>query len=77
MAVLADPAPDDLGRPGVGRTRGRISKDGQQLSLAIGVAANDPTSAAVLATATVLALDPVTLYRDALNDNRVARLPPA
>ncbi|KLO30738.1 monoacyl phosphatidylinositol tetramannoside-binding protein [Mycobacterium haemophilum] len=62
--------------------RGRISKDGQQLSLVIGVASNDPTSVAVANTAadqlrnvgiaaTVLALDPVVLYRDALNDNRV------
>ena len=62
--------------------RGRISKDGQQLSLVIGVAANDPTSVAVAntaadqlrnvgITATVLALDPVTLYRDALNNNQV------
>ncbi|WP_406817794.1 ABC transporter family substrate-binding protein [Mycobacterium sp. M23085] len=62
--------------------RGRISKDGQQLSLVIGVAANDPTAVAVANTAadrlrnvgiaaTVLALDPVTLYHDALNDNRV------
>lgn len=62
--------------------RGRISKDGKQLSLVIGVAANDPTSVAVANTAadqlrnvgiaaTVLSLDPVTLYHDALNDNRV------
>ncbi|MCV7122907.1 ABC transporter family substrate-binding protein [Mycobacterium lacus] len=62
--------------------RGRISKDGQQLALVIGVAANDPTSVAVANTAadqlrnvgiaaTVLALDPVTLYRDALNNNQV------
>ncbi|WP_198938230.1 ABC transporter family substrate-binding protein [Mycobacterium sp. IS-836] len=62
--------------------RGRISKDGQQLSLVIGVAANDPTAVAVANTAadqlrnvgiaaTVLALDPVTLYRDALNNNQV------
>ncbi|BBX72470.1 ABC transporter family substrate-binding protein [Mycobacterium shinjukuense] len=62
--------------------RGRISKDGKQLSLVIGVAANDPTSVAVANTAadqlrnvgiaaSVLALDPVTLYRDAVNDNRV------
>ncbi len=54
----------------------------QQLSLVIGVAANDPTAVAVANTAadqlrnvgiaaTVLALDPVTLYRDALNNNRV------
>jgi ABC-type transport system substrate-binding protein len=63
-------------------TRGRISKEGKQLSLIIGVAANDPTSLAVANTAadqlrnvgiaaTVLALDPVALYRDALVNNRV------
>jgi ABC-type transport system substrate-binding protein len=62
--------------------RGRISKDGQQLSLLIGVATNDPTSVAVANTAadqlrnvgiaaTVSALDPVTLYRDALNNHQV------
>ncbi|KBZ59059.1 lipoprotein LpqW [Mycobacterium [tuberculosis] TKK-01-0051] len=74
------PTPPNTGPPEV--IRGRISKDGQQLSLVIGVAANDPTSVAVANTAadrlrnvgiaaTVLALDPVTLYHDALNDNRV------
>ena len=58
------------------------ARTAKQLSLVIGVAANDPTSVAVANTAadqlrnvgiaaTVLALDPVTLYRDALNDNRV------
>ncbi len=63
-------------------TRGRISKDGQTLSLTIGVAANDPTSVAVANTAadqlrsvgiaaTVLALDPPVLYGDALANNRV------
>jgi ABC-type transport system substrate-binding protein len=63
-------------------TRGRVSKDGKQLSLIIGVATNDPTSVAVANTAadqlrnagiaaTVLALDPVVLYRDALVNNRV------
>jgi ABC-type transport system substrate-binding protein len=73
-------APVSTGPPEV--IRGRISKDGQQLSLVIGVAANDPTSVAVAntaadqlrnvgITATVLALDPVTLYRDALNNNQV------
>src|ERR1700756_191465 len=73
------PTPASTGPPEV--TRGRISKDGQQLSLIIGVAANDETSVAVANTAadqlrnvgiaaTVLALDPVSLYRDALNDNR-------
>jgi ABC-type transport system substrate-binding protein len=66
-------------------TRGRISKDGKQLSLIIGVAANDPTSVAVANTAadqlrnvgiaaTILALDPVALYRDALVNNRVDAL---
>jgi ABC-type transport system substrate-binding protein len=74
------PPPAPTGPPEV--IRGRISKDGQQLSLVIGVAANDPTSVAVANTAadqlrnvgiaaTVLSLDPVTLYRDALRDNRV------
>ncbi|MCV7246380.1 ABC transporter family substrate-binding protein [Mycobacterium mantenii] len=74
------PTPPNTGPPEA--IRGRISKDGQQLSLVIGVAANDPTAVAVANTAadrlrdvgiaaTVLALDPVTLYHDALNDNRV------
>jgi ABC-type transport system substrate-binding protein len=74
------PTPASTGPPEV--TRGRISKDGQQLSLVIGVAANDGTSVAVANTAadrlrnvgiiaTVLALDPVALYRDALNNNQV------
>ncbi len=46
----ASPAstPASTGPPEV--TRGRISKDGQQLSLVIGVAANDPTSVAVANT---------------------------
>ncbi|BBZ42849.1 putative monoacyl phosphatidylinositol tetramannoside-binding protein LpqW [Mycobacterium parmense] len=75
-----EPTPASTAPPEV--IRGRISKDGQQLSLVIGVAANDPTSVAVANTAadqlrnvgiaaTVLALDPVTLYREALSDNRV------
>jgi ABC-type transport system substrate-binding protein len=84
-ASPAPPAPNpttpvSTGPPEV--IRGRISKDGQQLSLVIGVATNDPTSVAVANTAadqlrnvgiaaTVLALDPVTLYRDALNNNQV------
>ena len=72
--------PASTGPPEV--IRGRISKDGQQLSLVIGVAANDGTAVAVANTAadqlrnvgiaaTVLALDPVTLYRDALNNNQM------
>jgi ABC-type transport system substrate-binding protein len=82
------PAPSAPPRPRNGPpeiTRGRISKDGKQLSLVIGVAANDPTSVAVANTAadqlrnvgiaaTVLALDPVALYRDALVNNRVDAL---
>jgi len=83
---VAPPAADSMttpvstGPPEV--TRSRISKDGKQLSLVIGVASNDPTSVAVANTAadqlrnvgiaaTVLALDPVALYRDALINNRV------
>ena len=85
-ASVAPPAADSMttpvstGPPEV--TRSRISKDGKQLSLVIGVASNDPTSVAVANTAadqlrnvgiaaTVLALDPVALYRDALINNRV------
>jgi ABC-type transport system substrate-binding protein len=63
-------------------TRGRVSKDGEILSLVIGVAANDPTAVAVANTAadqlrsvgiaaTVLPLDPPVLYGDALVNNRV------
>ena len=79
-AADSTPAPVNTGPPEI--TRGRISKDGKQLSLVLGVAANDPTSVAVANTvadqlrnvgiaATVLALDPVALYRDALVNNRV------
>ncbi|OBK73819.1 ABC transporter family substrate-binding protein [Mycobacterium sp. 1274761.0] len=68
------PVPDD--------DRGRITKDGVPLSLVIGVASNDPTSVAVANTAadqlrnvgieaSVLALDPVMLYADAIPQNRV------
>lgn len=63
-------------------TRGRISRNGQTLALVIGAAANDPTSVAVANTAadqlrsvgiaaTVLVLDPPTLYGPALAANRV------
>ncbi|MDG4666169.1 ABC transporter substrate-binding protein [Mycobacterium sp. 236(2023)] len=62
--------------------RGRLVKDGQPLTLVLGVAANDPTSVAVANTAadqlrsvgvaaSVSALDPVTLYSDALVNNTV------
>ncbi len=63
-------------------TRGRIGKDGAQLTFVLGVASNDATSVAVANTAadqlrsvgiaaSVLALDPPTLYGDALTTNRV------
>ncbi|MDZ4268905.1 MAG: ABC transporter family substrate-binding protein [Mycobacterium sp.] len=62
--------------------RGHLTKDGEPLTLVLGVAANDPTSLAVANTAadqlrnvgiaaTVSALDPVVLYGDALVNNRV------
>lgn len=70
------------GTPGPDNDRGRIIKDGEPLSLVLGVAANDPTSVAVANTAadqlrnvgieaSVSALDPVALYGDALTNNRV------
>lgn len=63
-------------------TRGRISRNGENLTLVIGAAANDPTSVAVANTAadqlrsvgvsaTVAALDPPILYGAALADNRI------
>jgi ABC-type transport system substrate-binding protein len=70
--------------PGVppANARPQLVKDGVPLTLVIGVAANDPTSVAVANTAadqlrnvgidaSVLALDPVTLYGDALTNDRV------
>jgi ABC-type transport system substrate-binding protein len=79
-ATSSTTAPVSTGPPEV--IRGRISKDGKQLSLVVGVASNDPTSVAVANTAadqlrnvgiaaTVLPLDPVTLYRDALSNHQV------
>jgi len=76
------PAPPTPGTPAPDSDRGRIIKDGEPLSLVIGVAANDPTSVAVAntaadqlrnvgITASVSALDPVALYGDALANNRV------
>ena len=69
------------GAPG-DRARPHLAKDGVPLSMVLGVASNDPTSVAVANTAadqlrnvgidaSVLALDPVTLYGDALTNNRV------
>ncbi|MET4428361.1 ABC-type transport system substrate-binding protein [Mycolicibacterium sp. 624] len=80
---LADPAPPSTpGNPLPNDDRGRITKDGQPLTLALGVAANDPTSVAVANTAadqlrsvgiaaSVVALDPPVLYGEALAENRV------
>src|SRR6202035_2864844 len=77
--------PATPGMPAPENNRGRITKDGVPLSLVLGVAANDPTAVAVANTAadqlrnvgiaaTVLALDPVALYRDALVNDRVDAL---
>jgi ABC-type transport system substrate-binding protein len=74
--------PSTPGTPAPDHNRGRITKDGVPLSLVLGVAANDPTSVAVANTAadqlrnvgieaSVLALDPVALYGEALINNRV------
>lgn len=74
--------PPTPGAPAPDNGRGRIMKDGVPLSLVLGVAANDPTSVAVANTAadqlrnvgidaSVSALDPVTLYGEALTNNRV------
>ena len=76
------PTPTTPGTPVPDTNRGRITKDGQPLTLVLGVAANDGTSVAVAntaadqlrsvgITASVLALDPPTLYGDALDNNRV------
>ena len=77
------PRADAPGTPGAGRATAAASqKDGEPLTLVLGVAANDPTSVAVAntaadqlrnvgITASVSALDPVALYGDALANNRV------
>ncbi|MFV8162935.1 ABC transporter family substrate-binding protein [Mycobacterium sp. 134] len=78
--VAEPPAPGEPPAPDNGRQH--ITKDGAPLSLVLGVASNDPTSIAVANTAadqlrnvgidaSVLALDPVALYGDALTNNRV------
>lgn len=70
------------GTPGPDEARGQITKDGEPLTIVLGVAANDPTSIAVANTAadqlrnvgiaaSVSALDPVTLYSDAMVNNSV------
>jgi ABC-type transport system substrate-binding protein len=82
VARVDNPPPPTPGTPVPDNDRGRITKGGAPLSLVIGVAANDPTSVAVAntaadqlrnvgITASVSALDPVTLYGDALANNRV------
>ncbi|MCK0173068.1 ABC transporter family substrate-binding protein [Mycolicibacterium sp. F2034L] len=84
LALLAEAGyrPAESPAPETGSSRGPISKDGVPLTLVLGVAANDPTSVAVANTAadqlrnvgidaSVLALDPVTLYGEALVENRV------
>ncbi|KUI37223.1 monoacyl phosphatidylinositol tetramannoside-binding protein [Mycobacterium sp. IS-1496] len=82
MAPVGDAPPAEPGAPAQDHSRGRIAKDGVPLTLVLGVAANDPTSVAVANTAadqlrnvgieaSVLALDPVTLYGEALAENRV------
>lgn len=81
-APVGDAPPAAPGAPAPDHSRGRISKDGVPLTLVLGVAANDPTSVAVANTAadqlrnvgieaSVLALDPVTLYGEALTESRV------
>ncbi|MCP9270815.1 ABC transporter family substrate-binding protein [Mycolicibacterium arenosum] len=63
-------------------TRGRISRDGEPLTLVLGVASNDPTSIAVANTAadqlrnlgisaSILPLDPPVLYGEASEQNRI------
>lgn len=70
------------GTPGPDEARGQITKDGQPLTVVLGVAANDPTSIAVANTAadqlrnvgiaaSVSALDPVALYSEAMVNNSV------
>ena len=74
--------PPTPGTPAPDTNRGRITKDGDPLTLVIGVASNDPTSVAVANTAadqlrnvgieaSVLGLDPVTLYGDAIAQNKI------
>jgi ABC-type transport system substrate-binding protein len=76
------PPPTTPGTPVPDTNRGRITKDGQPLTLVLGVASNDGTAVAVAntaadqlrsvgITASVLALDPPALYGDALDANRV------
>ncbi len=74
--------PSTPGIPAPDEARGQITKDGEPLTLVLGVAANDPTSIAVANTAadqlrnvgiaaSVSALDPVILYSEAMVNNTV------
>ena len=76
------PAPGSATPTPVEPSRGRISRNGETLSLVIGAAANDPTSVAVANTAadqlrsagiaaSVLPLEPQVLYGTAVAANRV------
>jgi ABC-type transport system substrate-binding protein len=82
LVPLESPPTPTPGTPVPDADRGRITKDGVPLSLVIGVASNDPTSVAVANTAadqlrnvgieaSVLSLDPVALYADAVTQNKV------
>lgn len=83
---IESPAPTPTGETGdpapAEPTRGRVSRNGETLTLVIGAAANDPTSVAVANTAAdqlrsvgiaakVLPLEPQVLYGTALTNNRV------
>lgn len=76
------PTPGPPPTPVPPAARGRISRDGEPLTLVVGVAANDPTSIAVANTAadelrnlgisaSVLPLDPPALYGEAVDENRI------
>ncbi len=82
MSSVETAAPPTPGAPAPDNNRARITKDGEPLTLVLGVAANDPTSVAVANTAadelrnvgigaSVLGLDPVALYGEAITQNRV------
>lgn len=82
IAPIETTPPPTPGVPPPNNNRGQITKDGMPLTVRLGVAANDPTAVAVANTAadqlrnvgiaaSVLALDPVALYGDALVNNRV------
>lgn len=79
---VQEPTTTTPGTPAPDENRGQIIKDGVPLTMVLGVAANDPTSIAVANTAadqlrsvgiaaSVSALDPVTLYGDAMVNNSV------